>query len=234
MKLLKIISQAILILLAFNSTMNAQFDSIFIQSSPDFEINGNGDQLQWSNSNWVPIAQRDHLGKAKETKAKILYSDNGIYFLFHCQDEKITSTIKKDFGNLYEEDVVEVFFWTDEDYPFYFEYELSPFNFELPIFVPNVKGDFMGWRPWKYEGERRIKHMTSKHMENDNLVFWTAEFFIPFTLLKPMANVPPNTGMVWRANMYRLDYDDEPTRWTWQPIRTNFHDYEMYGYFVFK
>jgi hypothetical protein len=57
-----------------------------------------------------------------------------------------------DFLDLWNEDVVEAFFWTDESNPIYFEYELSPLNYELPILVPNNKGKFLGWLPWHYEG----------------------------------------------------------------------------------
>ena len=35
--------------------------------------------------------------------------------------------------DLWNEDVFEVFLWTDERYPVYFEYEISPLNHELPI-----------------------------------------------------------------------------------------------------
>ncbi len=33
--------------------------------------------------------------------------------------------------------------------------------------------------------------------------------FVPFELLKPLANVPPKSGTRWRANFYRMDYDDD-------------------------
>ena len=210
-----------------------QMDTLRTSATVDFEINGKADHVQWSKTEWVTIPMRNSSKVDYKTKAKILYSETGIYFNFWCEDEAITSTMKEDFANLYEEDVVEVFFWPDESYPFYFEYELSPNNFELPIFVPNVEGDFMGWRPWKYEGKRKVKHATSIEKEGGNVISWTAEFYIPFALLKPMSNVPPKTGTIWRANMYRLDYDNDNTRWTWQPIVKNFHDYKLFGYFLF-
>jgi hypothetical protein len=59
---------------------------------------------------------------------------------------------------LYNEDVIEAFFWPDEKNPLYFEYELSPLNYELAILVPNNKGNFFGWRPWHYEGDRKTRH----------------------------------------------------------------------------
>jgi hypothetical protein len=62
---------------------------------------------------------------------------------------------------------------------------------------------------------------------------WIAEFFIPYALLKPLRNVPPEKGNKWRMNMYRIDYDKQYSSWTWQPIEKNFHDYEKFGVMIF-
>jgi len=212
--------------------------TLTITKSEDFEISGNGNATAWNQADWFQISQRK--GEQKwETKAKMLYSDKGIYFLVQCEDQKITATLTEDFANLYNEDVVEVFLWTDEDYPFYFEYEISPLNYELPTMVPNRKGDFMGWRPWHYEGERRTIHATSvqggEKKSGASISGWTAEFFIPYALLKPLGNVPPQKGTAWRINLYRIDYDDDAYKtWQWQPTSGNFHEYEKFGTLIFQ
>jgi hypothetical protein len=178
------------------------------------------------------------MGMVYQTQIKLLYSDAGVYCLFKCDDKKVTATLKEDFLNLYNEDVVEVFFWTNEKMPVYFEYELSPLNYELPILVPNNNGDFFGWRPWHYEGDRRTRHATRINMNKknapDEITSWTAEFFIPFALLKPMSNVPPKKGTQWRANFCRIDYDRGTSTWSWRKTRNNFHDYEKFGTLLFE
>ena len=151
----------------------------------------------------------------------------------------MTSTLKADFLNLYEEDVVEVFLWTSEDFPVYFEYELSPLNYELPIMVPNYNGKFYGWLPWKYSGENKTRHAISVkggQMESGATVSgWMAEFFIPFKLLSPLPKVPAISGTKWRANMYRIDYDSSKgASYSWQKTQKNFHDYKNFGTFVFE
>jgi hypothetical protein len=142
--------------------------------------------------------------------------------------------LREDFSDLFNEDVVEAFFWTDVRLPMYFEYEIAPFNYELPILVPNINGNFLGWRPWHYEDGRKTRHATHVIKNNGNVVAWTAEFFIPYKLLKPMTNIPPAKGKTWRANFYRIDYDEKPSAWSWQLTRTNFHDYERFGTLLFK
>ncbi len=222
------------------SYLFAQTDSgdsiVIVKKTQDFEVTGDGSTANWQNAAWITLTQRRGAKSGYLTQAKILYSGSGIYCLFKCNDSKITATLKEDFLDLYKEDVVEVFFWTDEKVPIYFEYELSPLNYELPILVPNIKGDFLGWRPWHYEGERKTRHTAyiDKGKNSDTVISWTAEFFIPFALLKPMSNVPPQKGTRWRANFYRIDYDQGSVGWSWRLTRKNFHDYERFGTIVFE
>ncbi|MDH5400661.1 MAG: carbohydrate-binding family 9-like protein [Cyclobacteriaceae bacterium] len=209
-----------------------------IKKTTDFELDGKGSATAWDFTKWENLTVRKGDDKGYETKVKVLYSETGMYFLFHCKDKKLTATMTSDFDNLYEEDVVEVFLWTDEGTALYFEYEVSPLNYELPILVPNFGGKFLGWLPWHYDGERKTRHETSiiggKKESGAVIKAWMAEFFIPYSLLNPLQNVPPVSGMKWRANMYRIDYDNGQTGWTWQPVRTNFHDYERFGTFIFE
>jgi hypothetical protein len=209
-----------------------------IKKTADFKVTGDGSAEHWKRTEWITIEQRSNLEYPYFTKAKVLYSENGLYFLFDCNDKKLTTTMKADNLNLWEEDVVEVFLWTDETFPVYFEYEISPMNYELPIMVPNYKGNFYGWLPWKYEGEKKIQHKTSVTGGNKEsgakVTGWKAEFFIPYKLLVPLNKVPPASGTRWRANMYRIDYDHGQTTFSWQKTSDTFHDYNAFGTFVFE
>ncbi len=86
----------------------------------------------------------------------MLYSKTGVYVLFEGADKRITATKSEDYLDLWTEDVYECFFWTDERHPIYFEYEISPLGFELPILVPNFDGKFLGWRPGTLASPPRI------------------------------------------------------------------------------
>ena len=213
-------------------------DSVLIKKCQDFNITGDGLSEPWKITQWITLVQQQENTSSYSTKVKTLYSETGIYFLFSCEDNKLTSTMKADNLNLYEEDVVEVFLWTDENFPVYFEYELSPLNFELPIIVPNNKGTFLGWLPWHYEGDRKTRHATSVTggtKESGSIVSgWIAEFFIPYKLLTPLSRVPPLSGTRWRANMYRIDYDNGIVPFSWQKTDKTFHDYNKFGTFIFE
>jgi len=213
-------------------------DVITVSQCEDFEVTGDGSSDQWGKTQWIDIPQRVEKPETYRTRAKVLYSETGIYFLFDCQDKVLKATITEDNMDLWEEDVVEVFLWTEEDFPVYFEYEISPLNYELPIIVPNYNGSFYGWLPWHYEGDKRTQHATStrggKKKPNAEIEAWMAEFFIPYKLLAPLQNVPPVSGTKWRANMYRIDYDQGQTTFTWQKISKRFHEYKKFGTFIFE
>ena len=201
-----------------------------VKPAPDFEVTGKGDNAAWQQVEWTPLRRRQPDGHPYDTRFKVLYSTTGLYFLMDGTDKTQIATMKEDFMDLWNEDVFEVFLWTDERHPIYFEYQISPLNRELAILVPNFGGQFLGWRPWHYEKDRVTRKNVSASADG-----WRAEFFIPYALLRPLQNVPPKAGTVWRANFYRMDYDGgKRTQWEWAPVGPSFHEYEKFGELVFQ
>jgi hypothetical protein len=105
--------------------------------------------------------------------------------------------------------------------------------------VPNNKGKFLGWLPWNYDGERKTRHATSvsggELVNGGSISGWIAEIFIPYKLLTPLSNVPPSSGTRWRANMYRIDYDNGTEMpFEWQRTSLTFHEYKKFGTFIFE
>jgi hypothetical protein len=204
----------------------------------DFEITGAGDQTGWRQVEWTVLRPRQSDGHPYESRFKVLYSNTGLYFLMEGTDRKLTATMNEDFMDLWKEDVFEVFLWTDERYPVYFEYEISPLNHELPILIPNFGGQFLGWRPWHYDRDRLTRKATSTiggpRQSHAVIQGWRAEFFVPYALLRPLQKVPPTPGTRWRANFYRVDHDDgRASQWEWARVGNGFHEYEKFGELLF-
>ena len=207
---------------------------LVVKATDDFDVTGTGEHAAWKQVEWTPLRRRQPETHPYDTRFKMLYSPTGLYFLMDATDKKLTATMTEDFMDLWNEDVFEVFLWTDERYPVYFEYEISPFNHELPILIPNFGGQFLGWRPWHYERDRATRKATSiiggPKQSGAAIEGWRAEFFFPYALLKPLQNVPPKPGTRWRANFYRMDYDDgKRAQWEWSPVGETFHDFEHFG-----
>jgi len=234
------------ILLAFlggNPVFAAEKPSVLepltVMKCSDFTITGDGSGTQWQKAHWIPLQKLDQGGAEDKSQFKIMYSGKGIYLLFSGDDQKITTTYEKDFENLFQADVFEVFFHPDPQYPLYLEYEINHLNKELVLLIPNIKGKLNGWTPWHYENERRV--IKKVHIEGGKaemggaIKSWSAELFFPFALFNPLPNVPAISGTIWKANFYRLDYDTgRMIKWAWSPINTSFHEFEKYGTIRFE
>ena len=83
---------------------------------------------------------------------------------------------------------------------------------------------------------RRPPRVTGGPKESDAKISgWKAEVFVPYAMLAPLQNVPPQPGTHWRANFYRCDYDDKkPTGWSWQRTGSSYHEYHKFGTLVFE
>jgi len=210
-----------------------------VRRTEDFAVNGAGDASAWERAAWEPLHRRTTGGHPYETRFKMLYSATGLYVLMEAEDRTITATMNEDFLDLWKEDVFEFFLWPDERNPVYFEYEISPLGFELPIIIPNFGARFLGWRPWHYEGKRKTQKATTvtggAKRSGARVTGWKAEVFVPYELLKPLQNVPPTPGTRWRANVYRVDYDEgRSTSWDWARVGSSFHEFDKFGTLGFE
>jgi hypothetical protein len=214
---------------------NAPFQDslLMVYSCSDFMVTGKGDHAQWQKAEWVHLNKLDKGGKDYKSRFKILYSNTGIYVLFNGEDSTITSSFTKDFDKIYKGDVFEVFFHTDDKEPVYFEYEVSPLAKELVLLLTQRSGIISGWAPWPYESGRVQKKVFAQK-NKAGIRYWTAELFIPYSLLSAFENVPPVKGSRWKANFCRLDHDTGAMiKWAWAPVDTSFHELHRFYSLVF-
>jgi Carbohydrate family 9 binding domain-like len=205
----------------------------------DFAVNGRGDDKAWEAVPWTTLDARHGVANAPLTRIKVAWSPMGVYVLMDAADTRLTATFEEDFSDLWKEDVFEAFLWPDQRDTIYFEYEVSPLGRELPILIPNLDEKFLGWRPWHYGGDRRVRHATSivggPKQSGATIKGWRAEVMIPFALLSPLRSVPPTRGARWRANFYRVDYDGgKAVQWDWARVETSFHDFRKFGTLEFQ
>ena len=210
-----------------------------IRCTPDFELTGDGGAGGWAGAEWQTLSRVGPGASVYRSRAKVMYSDKGLYFLFDCEDRRLTCSGLRDGDDIYQEDVVEVFLLPDASRTVYFEYEISPLGVELPLLIPNQQGRFMGWQPWHYQGERRVRRATTVRggakEQMAPVTGWTAEFFVPFELFIGIMPAMPVRGTRWLGNLYRIDYDEQPSsHWAWSPATgPTFHNHAGFGEIVF-
>ncbi|WP_290710073.1 carbohydrate-binding family 9-like protein [Flavihumibacter sp. CACIAM 22H1] len=213
-------------------------NAYLLKKTADFSISGTGTATNWQVINWTRLHTLPNYPSTYSTEFKLLYSSKGLYGLFRCTDSLLTNTLTANNSALYKEDVIEIFLQPDTTKTHYFEYELSPLDYETALLIFNNKGDLNSWQPFEQAIQRKVLHATSVTGGNKEsraaVTQWVAEFFIPFDLLKPVGGAAPKPGDTWKANLYRIDYDKGEALWTWQPNSGNFHEYQHFGMLHFE
>ncbi len=233
MKLMRSLISIFFLAVAFN--VAAQSDPAVVKKCNDFEIDGKGSSSEWNKTEWQVHTKIQKSDLNHQTKSKVLYSPKGIYVLFSGEDQKITTKDYKDFEEIYDGDVFEVFFHPKPELPQYFEYEVNQLGRELTLTLARSKGNTVAWSPWHYEYnkkqiiQRKVNVVGGKPEVGASIKSWTAEVFFPNEIFALMSGTPPQSGDVWRANFCRIDYDNGLLEWTWSPgIKKSFHELEAF------
>jgi hypothetical protein len=145
--------------------------------------------------------------------------------LFTCIDAEPWATITQRDGNLWEEEVVEVFIDPVGDLETYFELEVNPLNTVLDLVLRRNRSGYRKDFAWDCEGLRTAAVRTREG--------WNAEFLIPFAALVPEA---PKAGDQWRVNFHRIDRPKNRDRElsAWKPtLLATFHAPQRFGILQF-
>lgn len=218
------------------SNQNDQAGPLTIHRCADFPVTGQGSSAEWVKAEWMFFTKLDSGGTAYETKCKMLYSTTGIYVLFTAQDNKITTKDYNDFESIFNGDVFEIFFHPSGHDTVYFEYEINALSKELILTLTKQNGKQYSWAPRYPSAEARKPIVKRVSVEGGdalagNLVRkWTAEIYIPYSMLALLRGVPPQSGTIWNANFCRLDYDSgEMIKYSWSPaIQKSFHELDRF------
>ena len=238
----RIILPVFLLLVGFVPQKERKEDPWVVRKCNDFTIDGKGSAAEWNKTEWQMFTKISKEGVQYESKSKILYSEKGIYVLFSGEDKKITTKDYKDYEEIYEGDVFEVFFHPKPDQPQYFEYEINHLGKELTLTLARTKGNTVAWSPWHYEYNKRQIIQRKVNIVGGNseigaaIKSWTAELFFPNAIFALMPGTPPQSGDTWNANLCRIDYDSgKELEWSWSPeIKSSFHELEHFRSIKFE
>lgn len=169
------------------------------------------------------------------TTARLLWDDDHLYIAFVCEDPDIWGTIHERDGNLYKEEVVEVFIDTDSNGTDYYEFEVSPHNVLLDLLIEWRDGKMRGDRTWDCEGWRtavRVEGTLDDRTDTDTR--WTVEMAIPWKSLAKLPHTPPQPGDRLRINLYRIDRAADGDEYSaWSPTGAiNYHRPQRFGQLV--
>lgn len=149
-------------------------------------------KINWENVEPMQLVNNDGSENCEySTKAYLLYNDNGIFFRYVCEDDKINATMTEYNAPIYEEETVEFFFSQDCDPHNYLELE---WNAVGGVFCAEVYNDLNGNTSLKYVNENIISTEITPLKDG----YWTVQGYIPKALFKK-----PLSGE-WLFNAYRI------------------------------
>lgn len=206
-------------------------------------IDGDLSELAWQNAKSIDLRKTaDGTPPDQKTIAKMIWDDQFLYVGFVCEDRDIWTTIDQHDGDLYNEEVVEIFIDPNGDEQTYIELEVNPINALFDAFVINDKKRKRGikvLRDWdsrkmshavSIDGVLKNSHPKNRDLENDDKS-WIVEIAIPFSDFFMAKNVPPKIGDQWRINLYRIERGPtEDHYFAWSPTwKIDYHLPKHFG-----
>lgn len=206
-------------------------------------IDANWDKPVWQGIS--PLQIKNYMGEKPEhfpeVQAKLAYDDEAIYVIFKVNDRYVKAVAQKNQDGVFKDSCVEFFFSPETDS------KKGYFNLEM-----NCGGKMLFHHQMKPRTDSRhispeaIDQIDVAHSlpamvdpEITDPVTWTVEYRIPFEILKEYHDYDtPQSGTVWRANLYKCGDDTSHPHWlTWAPVdfpRPNFHLPDSFGELKFQ
>lgn len=209
-------------------------------------IDGLGDDAAWEQapavSMWDVSYIDDPRPHSQPTEVRMLWDDDNLYFYFLATDPDVWSVLTERDANLWEDEVVEIFFDPMGEQMDYAEFEVNPLNTVLDLLVtrsPSRKSYF-NWNAEVYTATH-VEGTINNHEDTDQ--YWSMEMALPWEgLINDISDVvgtrslPPQNGDMWRFNFYRYERLRENGKESkieysaWSPTGAiNFHMPERFG-----
>ncbi len=215
-------------------------------------IDGVMDDPAWNAAAWTELyVLYGTLDGVPETatRAKIVWDDTYLYIGVEAEDHDIWATYTERDSPLWNENVLEVFIDPEGNAINYMEFEVSPLNtildlwVETPLFSQGGPAHF----DWDAAGLRTAVHIdgtlggadpnTPERQDTDT--GWSLEFALPWedaAIVSGTMALPPEPGDTWRINLTRYDYrngDRELSQWSPSTVDGAWHEPSEYGHVTF-
>ncbi|MEX0670187.1 MAG: carbohydrate-binding family 9-like protein [Pirellulales bacterium] len=174
---------------------------------------------------------------AKATRAKLLWDREYLYVAAEMDDADLYADITEHDGQIWDNDVFEVFLKPAVDKPAYYEMQVNAANTQFDCFIPKrgLVGRFKKLHEFGIESAVKLRGTLDVWTDRDQ--GWSVEMKIPWASFMHTGG-RPEPGDEWRFALCRYDHDiqrDEPELSTCAPLaERNFHRHEDYRPVVFQ
>jgi glucose/arabinose dehydrogenase/mono/diheme cytochrome c family protein len=203
-------------------------------------IDGSPDEAAWKQAADVGEFALPWLGPghpaAKATRARLLWDREHLYVAADMDDADLYADITEHDGQIWDNDVFEVFLKPAADKPAYYEFQVNALNTQFDCFIPRRGhvGRFKRLHDFGIESAVKLRGTLDNWTDRDQ--GWSVELKIPWTSFMPTGG-RPEPGDEWRFALCRYDHDvsrEQPELSTCAPLgERNFHRHEDYRPLVF-
>ncbi len=200
-------------------------------------IDGKADEPAWAKAqaidNFTIHWKAGHPKASTTTKANLLWDRDYLYFHADLEDHDLFADLKEHDSQTWNNDVFELFFKPADDKPGYYEFQATPLNTTLDMFLPSREGG--GWakfkdaHPFEFKTAVVVKGTIDKRDDRDE--GWSVEGRIRWQDMS-MTGGRPAIGESWKFALCRYDYTKgkDPELSTCAPLtQGSFHRYEDYA-----
>lgn len=179
-----------------------------VKKTDDFELTEWPDQRFGAATAWELKDVVSGSSVDKKAKAKMLWSEQYLYFLFEVEDDHIWGTFDKNDDPIYEQEVVEIFIAHGEGVPKkYLELQFSPKGIKFDGKVSNPTGSrhdsgFAVDIAWDSNLDFKQKITTTANYGDRIAGRWSTQIKLPVSEID-VASL--KTGDRLRGNLFRID-----------------------------
>lgn len=180
-------------------------------ASEPITIDGKADEEIWETAQVIDQFRLSWINEPRDaqskTKARLLWDRDFVYFFAEMEDTDLYADETEHDGNLWENDVFELFFKPSPRHPGYYEFQVNPQGAVLDVFYPrlNAGGLKRFIDDFEFHVEAAVQlDGTLNHWEDaDN--GWSCEGRIPWSdFIKTGGR--PAADEVWKFTLCRYDY----------------------------
>ncbi|NNE92872.1 MAG: hypothetical protein HKN23_14605 [Verrucomicrobiales bacterium] len=217
------------------------------QTETPIRLDGKADDPAWRHAaeipNFVmPWVKEGDTEATTSTKAKLLWDAKYLYYFAEMEDGDLRATRKERDGELWLDDVFELFFKPSPDQTGYYELQATPLGTLLDIYYPDREPGQYDTYKNKDRFGHAVKVVVNGTLNDDKAdTGWQVEGRIPWTDFKPTGGAP-KIGDEWKFTLCRYDYDSRFENKQQAELSVSedtmvirdFHKHENYGTLKFE
>lgn len=200
---------------------------------------------QWESASWkkAPALEISHFRPESSshrplTRAKLLYSIDGLYGLFRVQDRYVRCIHRRYQDPVYNDSCVEFFVQPIRDKG-YFNFEFNCGGAMRASYIEDPTRCGTGFRSFKRLTKQEGRQVLIYHSlppridpEWDEETTWYLEFYVPLRLMEKYTGpVDISPGSIWRCNLFKCGDQTSHPHWAaWSAVDDlNFHLPHCFG-----